>query len=162
MALIYTRFNIVRGLIIYAAGDTVASIIQHQFSLTRMLGMMLVGATVYAFEIPNYFAFLDRKIPASHTLTNSLKRAALSVAYFNPLWVARHMLFIKLFSGHWSEISWDLLRVASFSFVVSLPITFTANYLIQNKVRYDIRFMVSACFSALMAVYYALAAFWFK
>jgi hypothetical protein len=45
---------------------------------------------------------------------------------------------------------------------VNLPVSFTANYLIQNKVSYERRFMASALFSALMAIYFALAATWFK
>jgi hypothetical protein len=158
----YTRSNILRGFLIYAVGDTLAALFQHQFSLTRMLGMMLVGATVYAFEIPNYFKWIDRKLGQKSGLMHSLKRGALSLVYFNPLWITRHLLFIKLFSGRFHEISPDLLRIAAISFVVNLPVSFTANYLIQNKVPLRHRFLASALFSAAMAVYYALAASWFK
>lgn len=124
--------------------------------------MMLVGATFYAFEVPNYFQFIARKINGPDSLLNSLKRTAMSMLYFSPLWVARHLLFIKLFSGHWNEVSWDLLRVAGISFMYNIPVSVSANYFIQNKLPLHYRFMGSAVFSALMAVYYALAATWFK
>src|SRR5690606_30909312 len=132
------------------------------FSVSRLVGMMVLGATLYAFEIPNYFKWIDTKLESKPTLQNSLQRTALSIAYFSPLWVMRHLIFIKLFSGKIDEISWDLLRVASVSFMVNLPLSILANYLIQNKVAFQKRFMASALFSALMAVYYALAGNWFK
>ena len=162
MKLEYTRSNILRGFLIYATGDTIAALLQNQFAFTRMLGMMVLGATVYAFEIPNYFKWIDTKLEKRPTLWNSLQRTTLSLLYFSPLWVFRHLIFIKLFSGKFDAISWDLLRVASVSFLVNLPVSFSANYLIQNKVPLQHRFMASAIFSALMAVYYALAANWFK
>ena len=162
MSFIYTRANIVRGLLIYTIGDTVAALIQGNFSLTRMLGMMLIGATVYAFEVPNYFQYIARKITGPNSFLNSLKRTGMSMLYFSPLWVARHLIFIKLFSGQWHEISWNLLRVASLSFMYNIPVSASANYFIQNKLPLHYRFMGSAVFSALMAVYYALAATWFK
>lgn len=139
-----------------------AALLQNQFSVSRLVGMMVLGATLYAFEIPNYFKWIDTKLESKPTLQNSLQRTALSIAYFSPLWVMRHLIFIKLFSGKIDEISWDLLRVASVSFMVNLPLSILANYLIQNKVAFQKRFMASALFSALMAVYYALAGNWFK
>ncbi|MBK0402035.1 hypothetical protein I5M27_03500 [Adhaeribacter sp. BT258] len=162
MNFIYSRSNILRGLLIYASGDTVATLLQNQFSFSRMLGMMVLGATIYAFEIPNYFRWLDGKLVKTYTFKNSLQRTLLSLAYFSPLWITRHLFFIKLFSGNFQEITWDLFRIATISFVVNLPVSLTANYLIQNKVPYRHRFMASALFSAVMAVYFALAANWFK
>ena len=158
----YNIANITRGFLIYATGDTVAALLQDQFSLGRMTGMMLIGATFYAFEIPNYFKWIDTKLEKEHTLKNALLRTTLSLAYFNPLWVFRHLIFIKVFSGKEAEITFDLLRIAFVSFTVNLPVSFTANYLIQNKVSSKHRFMVSAFFSAVMAVYFALAATLFK
>ena len=165
--LIYLKFdynlsNITRGLFIYATGDTIAALLLNQFSVGRMLGMMFLGATIYAFEIPNYFKWIDTKLQKTPSLKNSLLRTTLSLAYFSPLWVFRHLIFIKLVSGKIDEISWDLLRIAAISFLVNLPVSFTANYLIQNKVSPARRFMVSALFSAVMAVYFAVAATWFK
>ncbi len=127
-----------------------------------MAGMMFLGATVYAFEIPNYFKWIDLKLEKKPGIRNRLLRTSLSIAYFSPLWVFRHLIFIKLVSGKMDEISWDLLRIAAVSFAVNLPVSFTANYLIQNHIAPARRFMISALFSAVMAVYFALAANWFK
>jgi len=158
----YTRSNILRGCLIYAIGDTTAAFIQDQFSVWRLLGIMFIGGTVYAFEIPNYFKWLNSKLVKSDLFIDSLKRTLLSLAYFSPLWIARHLFFIKLFSGNFHEISWSLFRIAAVSFLFNLPVSFTANYLIQNKVPLRHRFLASALFSAVMAVYFALAANWFK
>jgi len=48
------------------------------------------------------------------------------------------------------------------SFVANIPISFVANYLIQNKFKLPWRFMASAIFSALMAIYYAMSETIFK
>ena len=118
---------------------------------------MLVGATIYAFEIPNYFAWIDKKTTDLNGVKKTLAKTALAIAYFNPLWIFRHLVFIKLFSGNYEQINEQLLIIACWSFLANIPISFAANYLIQNKVRLDWRFMASAIFSALMAIYYALS-----
>ena len=118
---------------------------------------MLVGATIYAFEIPNYFAWIDKKTTDLNGVKKTLAKTALAIAYFNPLWIFRHLAFIKLFSGNYEQINEQLLIIACWSFLANIPISFAANYLIQNKVRLDWRFMASAIFSALMAIYYALS-----
>lgn len=155
--MIYTKQNILKGAIIYSSGDTIAALILGEFMWTRLLGIILVGATVYAFEIPNYFQWIDKKTRDYLGIKQSLYRTTLAIAYFNPLWIARHLLFILIFSGKFSEISWDLLRISSLSFLVNIPISFIANYLIQNTMPYKWRFFASAVFSALMAIYYALS-----
>ncbi|WBO84935.1 hypothetical protein [Hymenobacter yonginensis] len=152
--------NHLRGLVIYAAGDTAAALLLHQFSWGRLGGMALVGGTLYSLEVPAYFRWIDRQVPPAPGLRRRLTRAALSLLYFNPLWIARHLLFIKLFSGLWQEVSWGLLAVAGRSFLLNIPVSFTANYLIQNHVSARWRFVASALFSGLMAVYYALSAVW--
>jgi len=153
----YTRANILRGLIIYSTGDSIAALIVGEYSLFRMLGIMLVGATIYALEIPYYFAWIDRRVAQDTRLFSSLKRTAWAMLYFNPLWIARHLLFIKFFSGLWKEITWGLLSLGFWSFLVNIPISLAGNYLIQNKVPLKWRFFASASFSALMAIYYALS-----
>jgi len=42
----YTKNNILKGAVIYAAGDSIAALILNEFSLIRLLGMMFIGATV--------------------------------------------------------------------------------------------------------------------
>ena len=119
--------------------------------------MMLVGATIYAFEIPNYFAWIEKKTIQLTKTKQTFAKTGLAILYFNPIWIFRHLAFIKLFSGNFNDININLLEIAVLSFLVNIPISFTANYLIQNKVKLDWRFFGSAIFSALMAIYYALS-----
>ena len=158
----YTRQNIIRGAIIYSAGDTVAALLLHEFSWNRLLGMILIGATVYAFEIPNYFKWIDKRTADLENPKLWINKTLLAILYFNPLWIARHLLFIKLFEGDFDAINFDLLRIASWSFLVNIPISFIANAIIQNKIKISWRFMASAIFSALMAIYYAMSLTIFK
>lgn len=141
-----------QGLLIYATGDAIAAWVTGEFQWTRLLGMMLVGGTVYALEIPNYFRWIARRAGGCGWC-----RSVLALLYFNPLWIARHLLFIRLFSGQWDAIGWELLRLGAWSFAANIPVSFIANYLIQNRVPPPWRFVGSAVFSALMAVYYALS-----
>ena len=161
MKFIYTKSNIIRGGLIYTLGDTIAAWIGDDFSWMRMLGIMVIGATLYAWEIPNYFRWLDRKVQNTGTFLSSIKRASMAMLYFNPLWIARHILFIKLFSGQTQEIGWNLISIGAMSFLVNIPISLGANYLIQNKIPLKHRFLASAIFSGLMAIYYSLSAHWF-
>jgi hypothetical protein len=153
----YSLKNILRGALIYVYGDTIASLILHQFLWTRMFGIMLVGATFYAIEIPIYFKWIDLKTKDLAGIKQSLAKTGLAILYFNPVWIARHLLFIKLFSLQFSEITWDILRIASWSFLVNIPISIIANYIIQNRITPNWRFFASAVFSATLAVYYAMS-----
>lgn len=147
----------IRGMIIYAAGDTVAALILGQYSILRMLGIMLIGATVYALEIPNYFQWIELKTAPSPSSQKTFQRTALAILYFNPLWIARHLFLINLFSGQWQNINLSLLRAALYSFLLNMPLALAANFLIQNRVPLKWRFLASAAFSASMAVYYAVS-----
>jgi hypothetical protein len=158
----YTRNNIIRGIFIYASGDTVAAVLLNEFSWCRLVGLAMVGATLYAFEIPNYFNWIEFRVRSFSGLKLSVSKTGLAILYFNPLWIARHLFFIKVFSGHFNELSWDLIRVASWSFVMNIPISLIANYIIQNKINLRWRFFSSALFSAIMAIYYALSIVIFK
>ena len=128
-----------------------------EFSLTRLLGMMLVGATVYAIEIPNYFDWIVKKTQFLNGFKATLAKTRLAIAYFNPLWIARHLLFIKVFSVQFEAIGWNLLEIAFWSFLANILISFIANYIIQNRFKLKWRFLGSAIFSAIMAIYYALS-----
>lgn len=142
---------------IYSAGDSIAAFLLDEFSVYRFLGMVLIGATVYAFEIPNYFAWIDRRTVSLFGIQKTLAKTGLAILYFNPIWIFRHLAFIKIFSGDYLQIDSNLLLIAFWSFLVNIPISFIANFLIQNKVKLDWRFLASAIFSALMAIYYALS-----
>lgn len=157
----YTKANILRGMVVYAAGDTIAMVILGKFTLLRMLGMMLLGGTIYAMEIPAYFAWISRKTASVLGWRGQILRAMMAWSYFNPLWIARHLAFAKVFSGVWNEISSALVLVALNSFLWSVPISFVCNFIIQNFVAERHRFLASAVFSGLNAIYYALSAVWF-
>ena len=160
--MIYSKNNIVKGAVIYATGDTIAALILGEFNLMRLLGMVLVGATFYAFEIPNYFKWIETKTHNLKGITYVLSKTGLAIVYFNPLWIARHLFFIKLFSGQFEALNWGLLNIALLSFAVNIPISFIANFIIQNKTPLRWRFLASAIFSALMAIYYALSETFFS
>jgi hypothetical protein len=119
--------------------------------------MILVGATFYAFEIPNYFDWIVKKTERQKGIKATLTKTGLAMLYFNPLWIARHLLFIKLFSGEFESVGWNLLEIAFWSFLANILISFIANYVIQNQFKLKWRFLASAIFSALMAIYYALS-----
>jgi hypothetical protein len=153
----FTKQNILKGALIYSAGDSIAALLLDEFSLFRLLGMIFVGATIYAFEIPNYFSWIDKKTTNLSGVKKTLAKTGLAIAYFNPIWIFRHLAFIKLFSGNFFDINFNLLQIAGISFLVNIPISFIANYSIQNKIKLDWRFIASAIFSAIMAIYYALS-----
>lgn len=123
---------------------------------------MLVGAIIYSFEIPNYFVWIDKKTSAHKGIKKTFLKTGLAIAYFNPLWIFRHLVFIKLFAGNYEQINSALLLIAFWSFLANIPISLLANYMIQNKIRLDWRFVASAIFSGLMAIYYALSETIFK
>ena len=155
--MIYTKKNILKGAIIYSIGDAIAALFLHEFSITRFLGMAFVGATIYAFEIPNVFIWIDKKTQHLQGVKKTLTKTLLAILYFNPLWIARHLFFIKLFSQKYDSINLHLLEIAWWSFLINIPISFLANYLIQNKIKLENRFLASAIFSGIMAIYYALS-----
>ena len=119
------------GGLIYCAGDTVATIISHTFYYPRIVGMFVLGATLYAIEVPAYFRWLNRYFGQPGYLS-AFKRMLMAAAFFNPLWIARHLVFIKLLSGQWHSISLSILSVASLSFVYCLPVALPVNFLIQK------------------------------
>ena len=162
MKFIFTKANIVKGGLIYTIGDSIAALISNEFTIFRMLGVLIIGATIYAFEIPNYFSWIDQKIQAKPGILTSFKRAGLAMLYFNPLWIARHMLFILLLKTQYESINISLLKIAFLSFLVNIPISLLANYIIQNNIQFKYRFVASAIFSGLMAIYYALSFHWFS
>ena len=150
------------GLLVYAAGDTAAAVLLHQVSGPRLAGLALVGGLLYSWEVPAYFRWIDRRLPAEgHGRARRWSRAAVSLLYFNPLWIARHLFFLRLFTGQTPLLSASLLGIATQSFLVNALPTLGVNYIIQNNVRAEWRFLVSALFSGVMAVYYALSAGWF-
>ena len=155
--IIYNKSNILYGAVIYASGDVVAALILGEFAWIRLLCMIILGGTVYALEIRNYFAWIERKTDHLSGVKKTFGKTGLAMAYFNPLWIARHLLFIKIFSNQFDLIDLNLLKIAWISFLFNIPISLIANYVIQNKIHLNWRFLASSIFSALMAVYYAFS-----
>lgn len=161
MSLEYQTSNIIKGGLIYSIGDTIAALISNDFDWIRLIGMVLIGATIYAFEIPNYFKWIDKKVKANSGFKPSMQRALLAMMYFNPLWIARHILFIRLLMGQFDQINIGLIVAGLISFAINIPISLIANYMIQNVITLKHRFVASAIFSGLMAIYYSLSNHWF-
>jgi len=151
-----TLKNAVPGGLIYCAGDTLATLISHDFYYPRIIAMLLLGATLYAIEIPAYFCWLDKRFNKPG-YGNAVKRMMMAAAFFNPLWIARHLVFINLFSGQWDNLSISLLSVATASFFYCLPVALPVNYMIQNIIPLSWRFFASSVFSAVMAIYFAMS-----
>jgi hypothetical protein len=126
-----------------------------------LLGILFLGGIVYAIEIPNYLKWLGKKF-YKDDLFSKLLSTLLFTLYFNPLWIARHLLILDLFRGNFNQINWDLLRIGLNSFLYSFFFTLPVNYIIINKVPKKWKFAVTAVFSSSMAVFYALSEVIFK
>lgn len=157
---LYTRQNILTGMLIYGIGDGVAALISGEFLWVRMIGMSMVGALLYSVEIPHYFRWVATKAQLYPPLKATMLRTLLAMLYFNPLWIARHLLFIRWFSN--DVVDSDLVILALQSFLTALPLTVAANFFIQNVIRLPQRFAASALFSCLMAIIYPLLERYFK
>lgn len=163
MALRYSKTEALQGMLIYASGDLVATFVLNCFSWQRLLGMMVIGATVYALEIPNYFRWIDRK--TAHVQKGwrfIAAKTALALLYFNPLWIARHLFFIAILQSGWAGVSVGLLWAGLISWAINIPISLVGNLVIQGYMPLKWRFVASATFSGMMAVYYAMCGVWFN
>ena len=143
------------------SGDSIAALITGEFSLVRSFGIFIIGATVYAYEIPRYFRWIEKKMLEYYGRGKLWVKTVMALLYFNPIWISRHLLFVYLVSGKFDEISFGLLWVGLISFTVNIPLSILANYLIQNTINLRYRFIASAIFSGLMAIYYSMSSVWF-
>ncbi len=144
------------GGLIYCAGDSIATLISNELYYPRMLAMLLLGGTLYAIEIPSYFSWLDKRFNQPG-YSNAFKRMLMAAAFFNPLWITRHLIFINLFSGQWHNLSLSILSIAGTSFIYCLPVALPVNFMIQNIIPLSWRFFVSSLFSAVMAIYFSMS-----
>jgi hypothetical protein len=140
-----TKRDSLHGAIIYGFGDSCAALLTDEFQFSRLIGMMLLGGTLYAVEIPQYFAWIKRRFKKPG-IKNSIKRALLAQAFFNPLWIARHLAFINFFSGQFAAIQWNLIGIGLDSFVQIIPFTLLVNYAIQNFIPPYPAFFSKCCF----------------
>ncbi|MCB0832943.1 MAG: hypothetical protein KDC45_05740 [Bacteroidetes bacterium] len=147
------------GLIVYPLGDAVGMAILGSFSLERICALGLAGALLYASEIPWWFGTIERRWKKPWVKTVA------AIAYFNPLWIARHFLIIQLveepFSFRNTSVAWaqieEAVRLGVKSFVGAVVLSIVGNYIIQNRIRLEHRFLASALFSGGMAMYYAFS-----
>lgn len=158
LARLYTRRDLIVGVSIYGTGDAAAAMLAGQFSVVRAVGMALIGALIYGAEIPHYFRWVDGVTRRVAPVRAAVLRTGLALLYFNPLWIARHLLFIALFSGQ--PVDALLVVLAAKSFTAALPLTIGANMVIQNVISLPRRFPASALFSCFMAAFYPLLADW--
>jgi hypothetical protein len=156
-----TKRNILQGALIYAIGDSIAAVIISDFSLPRLMGILFLGGLVYAFEIPNYLSWLNKTFYENKFSTKFLSALLFSL-YFNPIWIARHLLVLNLFKLNLHQINWSLLKIGWDSFVFSFFVALPVNYIIINKIPLRWKFPVTAVFSSMMAIFYALSEVMFK
>jgi len=67
-----------------------------EFQVSRLVGMMLLGGSLYAVEIPWYFAWIERHFERQGF--EWVETGFDCAGFFNPLWIARHLAFIQCFS----------------------------------------------------------------
>ena len=154
-------YSALTGGLIYMSGDSIAAWISDEVSIMRLLGIFLVGSTIYAWEVQTYFRWIEGKTSDQNIRCRAFKKALMAMIYFNPIWISRHLLFVFLFSGKADHISWALLQSGLIAFLVNIPISVIANYIIQNVVILRYRFWASALFSGIMAIYYSMSSVWF-
>lgn len=161
--------------LIYPVGDFTAQLITGEISGRRLFVIFLAGALVYLYEVPNWFDKIDgfefdrytrvtrffaRSSEDRHL--NWLGRTFGAILYFNPLWVGRHMLFIRIGAdaqvfSHFGTAVRESLLLGAKSFALNLPVSLIGNYLIQMRLPAHWRVRASSIFSALLATAYALA-----
>ncbi|MBX9880183.1 MAG: hypothetical protein K2Y22_17120 [Candidatus Obscuribacterales bacterium] len=168
----------------YPATDLIGQLITSNFNPYRLVALLLAGGLVYQYEIPTWFnrlseVCLPKKVaglPVLRHLTenrdeqlglNGLARTIGAVFYFNPFWIARHMLFIKLATTSWSELMptmvlfWAII-LATKMFILNLPIAVMGNFIIQDKLPLHLRYAGSIILSTIFSITYALAYAWAK
>ena len=141
----------------YGIGDSIATLLVNNFSWTRLLGIIIIGSTIYALEIPNYFNWIETKIKNKIAKKKAFQKTLLALIYFNPIWIFRHLVFLKWFSNDFEFSYKGLFIISIYSFLINIPISIFGNFIIQNKISLKYRFLASGIFSALMAIYYALS-----
>ena len=163
--------------LIYPLGDAVAQLILQEFSLRRFLSLTFLALAFYQWEIPKWFKLLDTIVVPAHKISimpmagtvltkeyklNWFGRTLGAMIYFNPLWIARHMLFISLGKSSWGLINFNELVLSSLtlgvkSFLVNLPISIAGNYIVQAKLKLEYRFLGSVILTSLLTICYAMA-----
>jgi len=171
-----TSFNWLIGWFLYPAGDLLGQSILGHVNVYRLIAIALIGGLLYRLEVPAWFRFLDHfRIwrPDSALLRpflcsterparlNWLGRTIGAMLYFNPLWVARHLMVIMLATTSLPELNASTALAAALSmglksFLTNLPLSVLGNYLVQQQVPLKYRFLASATLSGIFAAVYAI------
>lgn len=169
----------------YPAGDLLGQLIIGQFSLNRLIVLMLAGGLIYKWEIPRWFSLIEKKCFSKSTIDkysilspftteieglykfNWLGKTLCASIYFNPLWIFRHMLFISLAITPFSNLVFPdmlvvTLKIATLSFFTNLPIAIAGNYFIQEHMNLKYRFLGSAILTTVLNVKYAFEFVYFN
>jgi hypothetical protein len=153
----YMNYWIKRGVIggsVYCLGDFIATFLLDDISLFRSIGIFCLGGILYNVEISLYFKWIEKT--RLNLKWRKVTKSLLAAVFFNPVWIFRHFVFIKLFTFSLVDITFTLFITSVYSFVVNTPISLVGNYIIQNVITEKERFVASAIMSGLMAVSYAL------
>lgn len=173
------KIDILVACTLYPLGDLIGQMISHNINFHRLIALALIGCVIYRREVPDWFARLNKMQIAEAQLKrfpwlnycvdssmpsgrlNGFGRTMGSVIYFNPFWIARHMLFIKLATTCWAElvpltIICSTVVLGIKSFLINLPLSYLGNYVIQAKLPLHLRYLGSVVLSTVLAIMYAL------
>ncbi|EKE02669.1 MAG: hypothetical protein ACD_20C00347G0006 [uncultured bacterium] len=164
-------------ILLYPIGDGLGQLISQEFHPYRVLAITIAALLFYQWEIPLWFKLLDNFKIQQGQLKNSFNFKILlnengklnwlgktigAISYFNPIWIARHMFILTLGTtpliliNAQSAISNSLILGLK-SFIVNLPLSFIGNYVVQNKLPLNYRFLGSVILTCLFTISYALA-----
>jgi hypothetical protein len=176
-----TKIDKLSGLIIYPLGDLIAQLIVGEVSILRLFFVTLLGRYIYAIETPKWFGFLAIwKRPTmplgffgyfvapikDGVALNWLGKTLATTLWFNPLWIARHMLVLELaniVTGKTSFMAFlpHAISLGSVSFVMQFPVAVVVNYIIICRLNDNSRFIWASIFSGALAIYYAIMRVYF-
>lgn len=160
--MIYKKRDAFWGGILLAFSDSFAAYLIDQFSWTRFLGMLILGATIYTLETVNVFHWIENtSLKRFSGIKAKLFKTLAILLFFNPFWIFRHYLFIDIFSGNFNTIEFPMLMTASVAYSVNIPFSFIMNYIIQNEIPLKHRYIGASFISALMVIFFALSKLWF-
>lgn len=164
------------GWFLYPVGDLIGQLIMGHVSIARLVAVALVGGLLYRFEVPAWFRFIDgirvtrtngplrlfARSDQKPAPLNWVGRMLMAMLYFNPLWIARHLFIIMVVTApSFGAIAWGSTLAAALSlglasFVTNLPISLIGNYIVQQRLSPQNRFIGSATLSGVMVIKYAI------
>ena len=178
-----TKLDKISGWLLYPISDLIAQLIIGDVSLLRIFIVAVVGRYVYAIETPKWFGFLatwarlntpqglsrffwSKSETESTYQFNWLSKTLGTTFWFNPLWIARHMIILELaniLTGKTGFISFlpQALYLGSVSFLMQLPVTLVVNYIIICHLTERTRFFWASVFSGTLSIYYAVMKVYF-